>query len=92
MTLKRDGGPRSPLAIRPQTRVFSLQSSLPWPTTLPEQMRALTAHIQTAGIPLDLASITKAFKGARKPKVQEILDARTDLGRLTQPDASHWQG
>jgi len=53
---------------------------------------ALTAHIQTAGIPLDLASITKAFKGARKPKVQEILDALTDLGRLTQPDAAHWQG
>ena len=74
-----------------QSSVSSLQSS-PWPQTLPEQMRALTAHIQTAGIPLDLASITKAFKGARKPKVQEILDALTDLGRLTQPDASHWQG
>jgi len=62
------------------------------PTALPEQMRTLAAHIQTAGIPLDLASITKAFKGARKPKVQEILDALTDLGRLTQPDAAHWQG
>jgi hypothetical protein len=74
-----------------QSSVFSLQSS-PWPQTLPEQMRALTAHIQTAGIPLDLASITKAFKGARKPKVQEILAALTDLGRLTQTGDGHWQG
>jgi len=55
-------------------------------------IRALTAFIQTDGRPLDLPSITKAFKGARKPKVREILDALTDLGRLTQIDATHWQG
>jgi len=75
-----------------QSAVCSLQSAGPWPATLPEQMRTLTAHIQTAGRPLDLASITKAFKGARKPKVKEILDALTDLGRLTQPADGLWQG
>jgi hypothetical protein len=78
---------RSPLTANRQP-----PTAHPWPATLPEQMRALTAHIQTAGIPLDLASITKAFKGARKPKVQEILEALTDLGRLTKPDDGHWQG
>lgn len=55
-------------------------------------MRALTAHIQTAGHPLDLAAITKAFQGARKPKVKDILDALTALGRLTQTPDGHWQG
>ncbi len=48
--------------------------------------------IETSARPLDLATITKAFKGARKPKVQEILDALTDLGRLTRTDDHHWQG
>ena len=49
------------------------------------------AFFETAGRPLDLATITKAFKGARKPKVQDILDALTDLGRLTRTDHHHWQ-
>jgi len=81
-----------PTAHRSPTTAHRPETTGPWPKTLPEQMRALTVCIQTAGRPLDLATITKAFKGARKPKVQEILDALTDLGRLTQTDDGHWQG
>ena len=63
-----------------------------WPSTLPAQMRAVTALVEGAAVPLDAAAITKTFKGARKPKVREILDALTDLGRLTQTPDGHWQG
>jgi hypothetical protein len=69
-----------------QSSVSSLQSSLslPWPKALHEQMRAVTALVETAAVPLDAAAIAKAFTGARKPKITEILEALATLGQLTR--------
>jgi hypothetical protein len=56
----------------------------PWPKALHEQMREVTALVETAAVPLDAAAIAKAFTGARKPKITEILEALAALGQLTR--------
>ena len=52
----------------------------------------ISSLIETSDRPLDLATITKAFKGARRSTVREIIDALTDLVRLTRTSNGTWQG
>ena len=52
----------------------------PWPTTLPEQVRAVKDALRTT--PLQSAQqVAAAFKPASRTKVAEILETLTALGQ-----------
>jgi hypothetical protein len=53
---------------------------LPWPPTLPEQIRAVRAALTDWPATQDRSEVAKLFKGVRKAKIEEILEILKELG------------
>jgi len=52
----------------------------PWPRDRLEQLQAVRAALAEAEEPLALPSLTRRFKGARTPRISELLTTLTTLG------------
>jgi len=65
----------------------------PWPSTLPEQMRAVAQLLAASPAPLPLAAVEAAFKGKGpwKKGLPRILETLEALGRA-QLDGGGWRG
>lgn len=59
----------------------------PWPTTLPEQARAVRTALQGMGEPTTTAAVSRLFTGARPAPMGELLETLVLLGQARQlPD------
>jgi hydroxymethylglutaryl-CoA lyase len=78
----------------PATAVaVSAAAALPWPATLPEQVRAVAQVLQASPAPLPLPAIEAAFKGKGpwKKGLPRILETLEALGRARQ-EGGGWRG
>ena len=78
----------------PATAVaVSAAAALPWPATLPEQVRAVAQVLQVSPAPLPLPAIEAAFKGKGpwKKGLPRILETLEALGRARQ-EGGGWRG
>jgi hypothetical protein len=78
----------------PATAVaVSAAAALPWPATLPEQVRAVAHVLQASPAPLPLPAIEAAFKGKGpwKKGLPRILETLEALGRARQ-EGGGWRG
>lgn len=57
---------------------------LPFPGKLAEQAQLVRQVLQTSARPLAAAEIVKRFKGARKDRVEEIVEMLVELGQARQ--------
>ncbi len=64
----------------------------PWPKALPEQVQALREVLAELPEAADEATLAKAFKGARKDKLSEILATLEVTGLARRTDAGLWEG
>ncbi|MEP0643690.1 DNA methyltransferase [Parasphingorhabdus sp.] len=55
-------------------------NTIPWPKSLPEQVRAVQGILTQAGTPLAPQDIARSFKGKRAATVRPVLDALTGIG------------
>ncbi|MBN8777769.1 class I SAM-dependent DNA methyltransferase [Thiomonas arsenitoxydans] len=65
----------------------------PWPSTLPEQMRAVADLLAASAQPLDLEALTSRFKGRGpwKKSLPRILETLEALGRARR-EGQGWRG
>jgi hypothetical protein len=78
---KRHRGPAAPIA--------PVAASLPaWPSTLPDQVRAVAQVLTTATVALPLAALEASFKGKGpwKKSLPRILETLEALGRARRVD------
>ena len=80
----------APTAVSPVTR-------RPWPSALPEQMRATAEVLAASPTPLSVDALAEHFssRGPWKKRLPQILDTLEALGRahrLPGPDCARWQG
>jgi hypothetical protein len=68
-------------------------AALPWPATLPEQVRSVAELLAASPAPLGLAAIERAFKGKGpwKKGLPRILDTLEAVGRARQTEGG-WRG
>lgn len=66
---------------------------LPWPATLPEQVRAVADALAASPAPLDETALAAGFtgKGPWKKRLPEILAMLEALGRVRR-DGAGWRG
>ncbi len=62
----------------------------PWPKALPEQVQAVREVLAELPEAADEATIAKAFKGARKDKLSEILATLEVMGGAKRTDEGLW--
>jgi len=55
---------------------------IPWPKALAGQAAAITAVLAQSPEPLDMEQLATTFKGARKDRLQEILETLEALGQI----------
>ncbi|URD60704.1 class I SAM-dependent DNA methyltransferase [Sphingomonas sp. KRR8] len=55
-------------------------SVIPWPGTLPEQVRAVQSIVASSPTPLAPQDVARAFKGKRAATVRPVLDALASVG------------
>lgn len=53
---------------------------IPWPGTLPEQVRAVQTVLASSRAPLAPQDVARAFKGKRAATIRPVLDALTSVG------------
>jgi hypothetical protein len=58
------------------------QRKIPWPKALAGQAAAITAVLAQSPEPLDMAQLAASFKGARRDRLQEILETLEALGQI----------
>jgi len=70
-------------AIAPASGLREIAAKSPWPATLPEQVAAVAAVLQSAATPLNEAEIATRFsgKGAWKKRLLPLLETLVALGR-----------
>lgn len=75
--LEIDTGEESVVVAKPGAR-------RPWPTTLPEQVKAVAEVLVAAGAPLEEAAIAACFigRGAWKKRLPQIIDTLIAVGRV----------
>jgi hypothetical protein len=68
-------------------------SAQPWPSSLPEQVRAVAQLLSASPAPLPLGAIEASFKGKGpwKKGLPRILDTLEALGRARQ-EGGGWRG
>jgi hypothetical protein len=52
-----------------------------WPKALPDQFQAITKLLEQAGAPIDVKLAAKTFKGARRERVEALLQTPVALGQ-----------
>jgi len=62
----------------------------PWPKTLVEQAAAATTALSRSPEPLDMLQLASTFKGARKDRLQEILETLEALGQIRRIDETRF--
>ncbi len=67
-----------------QSSVSSLQSSIPWPKSLPDQVRILRQLLADATAPLSAAEIARCHTRVRTEKVDELLQTLVTLGQARE--------
>ena len=67
-------------------------SQLPWPTTLPEQIKAVADVLSTATSPMDTDAIASHFKakGRWRERLPMILETLVAIGRVRLLDVYRW--
>jgi hypothetical protein len=57
---------------------------LPWPATLPEQIRVVAEAVSAASAPMDLEQLAAQFtgRGPWKKRLPDIVDSLAALGRV----------
>lgn len=62
----------------------------PWPKTPAEQVQAIQSALRTSAEGLDATAVARRFKGARAPKVRELLDLLVSVGRARRIGADRY--
>jgi hypothetical protein len=90
-TLGMEGEGEQPVAATPAR--IPEPPAQPWPSTLPEQMRAVADLLAASAQPLDLEALTSRFKGRGpwKKSLPRILDTLEALGRARR-EGQGWRG
>lgn len=57
-----------------------------WPTALPDQMRLVRGALDGAGQALTAEQVAAAFKGARRKRVDELLETLVSVGQARMTD------
>jgi hypothetical protein len=72
----------------------SAATAQPWPSTLPEQVRAVAQLLSASPAPLPLPAIEASFKGKGpwKKGLPRILETLEALGRAQRVDGGAWRG
>ena len=83
----------SDAAAGPSGAPAAAVTAQPWPTTLPEQVRAVAQLLAASPAPLPLPAIEAGFKGKGpwKKGLPRILDTLEALGRARREGAG-WRG
>jgi hypothetical protein len=63
----------------------------PWPKTLPEQIQAVRAVLETANTPLEPEVVARQFQRAQRKKVAELLDTLETLGQAQQTESGEYR-
>ncbi|VDY03854.1 conserved protein of unknown function [Thiomonas sp. Bio17B3] len=90
-TLGMEGEGEQPVAATPAR--IPEPPAQPWPSTLPEQMRAVADLLAASAQPLDLEALTSRFKGRGpwKKSLPRILETLEALGRARR-EGQGWRG
>lgn len=78
-------------ADTPAPALAAPKAKAPWPAALPDQINAVRAHLRQSPVPSTSADIAKAFKAAKAPRIQEILQALVALGHATPAGPTHYR-
>ncbi|HEY0835012.1 MAG TPA: DNA methyltransferase [Azospirillum sp.] len=62
----------------------------PWPKAPAEQVQALLAALRATGKAATAETVARRFKGARTPKVRELLDVLVSVGQIRQVGDNHF--
>jgi hypothetical protein len=78
--------PRAKAAAPVQEEMAMGAAALPaagtaWPKALPDQFQALTRLLDQTGEPIDVKFAARSFKGAKRERVQELLQTLVALGQ-----------
>ncbi len=68
----------------PKSQIANRKSKIPWPKSLPDQMRLLRQTLTTISAPATAAEITKRFNRAKVDKVEELLKTLLMLGQARE--------
>ncbi|MBS3997598.1 MAG: hypothetical protein KGZ67_09705, partial [Hydrogenophaga sp.] len=84
---------QAPQADTAAAAAASAVAAQPWPSALPEQMRAVAQLLSASSAPLPLPAIEASFKGKGpwKKGLPRILDTLEALGRARHEDGG-WRG
>lgn len=63
-----------------EAAVALVDNVIPWPGTLPEQVRAVQTILASSPAPLAPQDVARAFKGKRAATVRPVLDALASVG------------
>lgn len=74
------GTKKSPQLPTPNSKLPAGSARLPWPKTLPEQLRAIRAVLANNPQPLTETQLSKHFTRAPKKKLAELMEVLEDLG------------
>jgi hypothetical protein len=87
------GQSQAPQADTAAAAAASAVAAQPWPSALPEQMRAVAQLLSASSAPLPLPAIEASFKGKGpwKKGLPRILDTLEALGRARHEDGG-WRG
>jgi hypothetical protein len=62
---------------------------LPWPSSLPERVRAVRDYLTQAAAPVPPATVARTFSRARVPDVTAILETLTALGQARRDETGY---
>jgi hypothetical protein len=62
---------------------------LPWPSSLPERVRAVRDYLMQAPAPVPPGTVARTFTRARVPEVTAILETLTALGQARRDESGY---
>jgi hypothetical protein len=74
----------------PDSALRAPRSALPWPSTLPDQVRALRSALETAAGPITPEALVTRFKRAKPDRIAELLETLVIVGHARKlPDGRY---
>lgn len=71
-------------------RTKKAEAAQPFPKALADQIRAVRTALETLPAPTDAATIAKHFKGARRDRIEAILESLQALGHAQEASDGKW--
>jgi hypothetical protein len=71
-------------------RTKKAESAQPFPKALADQIRAVRTALETLPAPTDAPTIAKHFKGARRDRIEAILESLQALGHAQEAGDGKW--